>query len=48
MDVIESIGWLTSGFVPSICILTTGWSATSKKKFQLNKKNVQGVGTNAL
>ena len=48
MDIIESIGWLTSGFVLSICVLTTGWSVTSKKKFQLNKKNVQGVSTNAL
>jgi hypothetical protein len=48
MDTLETIGWITSGLAPTLCVMTIGWSAVNKKRFQLNKRNMQGASTNAL
>jgi hypothetical protein len=48
MDILETIGWITSGLAPTLRVMTIGWSAVTKKRLQLNKKNIQEASTNAL
>ena len=48
MDILETMGWITSGLAPTLCVMTIRWSAVTKKRLQLNKRNIQGVSTNAL
>ena len=48
MDTLETIGWITSALAPTLCVMTIGWSAVTKKRLQLNKRNIQGASTNAL
>jgi hypothetical protein len=48
MDILETIGWITSALAPTLCVMTIGWSAVTKKRLQLNKRNMQGASTNAL
>ena len=42
MDILQTIGWITSGLAPTLCVMTIGWSAVTKKRLQLNKRNIQG------
>jgi hypothetical protein len=48
MNILETIGWITSGLAPTLCVMTIGWSAVTEKRLQLNKRNIQGASTNAL
>jgi hypothetical protein len=43
MNTLETIGWITSGLAPMLCVMTIGWRAVNKKRFQL-----KGASTNAL
>lgn len=30
MQILELIGWITMGFVPTICVMAFGWRAINK------------------
>jgi hypothetical protein len=46
MDMLESVGWVVLGFVPTICALKIAWKVGVVKKYDVKQKQQQKVSTN--
>jgi hypothetical protein len=46
MDILESLGWIVLGFVPTICALNIAWKVGVVKKYDVKEKEEKKVSTN--
>jgi hypothetical protein len=47
MEILESIGWIVLGFVPTICALKIAWKVGVAKKYDVQKEQEKLVSANA-
>ncbi len=48
MEILESLGWIVLGFVPTMCALEIAWKVGVAKKYKVKVKQEKKVSANVL
>jgi hypothetical protein len=48
MEILESLGWIVLGFVPTMCAVEIAWKVGVAKKYKVKVKQEKKVSANVL